>query len=89
MATLVCFFDGMTDGSDPGTRIFYMDVVGTLHTAILWFMLQTLRTPNPKSISLLLYVPFIPPPNNHLKHTYKTTDTKLPDPPSGPSSGTV
>ena len=56
MATLVCFFDGMTDGSDPGTRLLSMDVVGTLHAAILWFMLQTLRAPNPKSISLLLYV---------------------------------
>ncbi|CAO1602215.1 hypothetical protein XANCAGTX0491_005844 [Xanthoria calcicola] len=54
MATLVCFFDGMTDGSDPGTKLLYMDVVGTLHTAILWFMLQILRAPKPQSISLLL-----------------------------------
>lgn len=89
MATLVCFFDGMTDGSDPGTKLLYMDVVGTLHTAILWFMLQILRAPKPQSISLLLYVQFISPPITVSKHTHKAADTKPPDPPSGPSSGTV
>ncbi|KAL8857760.1 MAG: hypothetical protein Q9178_005660 [Gyalolechia marmorata] len=53
-ATPVCFFDGMTNGSDSGTKLLYMDIVSTLHTAIIWFMLETLRAPNPKSISLLL-----------------------------------
>lgn len=30
IATLVCFFDGMINGSDPGTKILYMHVVSTL-----------------------------------------------------------
>ncbi|KAL9047183.1 MAG: hypothetical protein Q9214_000184, partial [Letrouitia sp. 1 TL-2023] len=52
IATLVGFFDGMTNGSDLGARLLFIDVVSTLQAAILWLMIETLSKERRKSISL-------------------------------------
>ena len=54
IATIVAFFDEMTDGSDPGGKILYMDVISTLQTAVLWFMLEVLRGSGMKLMGLLV-----------------------------------
>ncbi|KAL9626429.1 MAG: hypothetical protein Q9204_007312 [Flavoplaca sp. TL-2023a] len=54
IATIVAFFDEMTNGSDPGGKLLYMDVISTLHTAILWFMLEVLRGSEMKLMGLLV-----------------------------------
>ncbi|KAL9613790.1 MAG: hypothetical protein Q9167_001681 [Letrouitia subvulpina] len=50
IATLVGFFDAMTDGSDPGARLLFIDVVSTLQAAILWLMIEALSKESRKSI---------------------------------------
>ena len=55
IATLVGFFDGMTNGSDPGSRLLYIEAVSTLQVAILWLMTEALRTDGRKFTKLLMY----------------------------------
>ncbi|KAL8727152.1 MAG: hypothetical protein Q9166_006248 [cf. Caloplaca sp. 2 TL-2023] len=54
IATLVGFFDGMTNGSDAAARLLFMDVVVTLHVAIGWLAIEQLRVPSRKYFSFLL-----------------------------------
>lgn len=56
IATLVGFFDAMTDGSDPGARLLFIDVVSTLQAAILWLMIEALGKESRKSLSLWMYL---------------------------------
>ena len=43
ISTVVAFFDGQTDGSDPGRRLLMVDFLGTLQTVTLWTLVESLR----------------------------------------------
>ena len=40
---LVIFFDSVTDGHDLGVRLLILELAVTLHIALIWWMIDSLR----------------------------------------------
>ena len=53
VATLVVFFDGVTNGLDPGPRLLMIDLSVMLQTAAVWVLIESRRKGN-QSILLRL-----------------------------------
>ena len=46
IATLVVFFDGVTNGLDPGPRLLMVDLSVMLQTAAVWVLVESRRKGN-------------------------------------------